>query len=208
MSDIPKYLPLSQRPRRDESGVTGNWAAAAGAVLNRFAGIVESLTDEQWMSPSARPDSTVSDATNEAIWLVTSTRLQRLQPGRGAKKLVPLTRARAAIELRAAAAAALDPAAKRNLGTLSAAVLGTVDVARSAGLDITIDPLSTGAVALARSLSAPLPIRAIVRETSLAATDADWRIGIGPVRYGTAAAIILFLYGRGPLPDDPAPATS
>jgi hypothetical protein len=196
MSDIPKYLPLSQRPRRDESGVTGNWARASGEVLTHLADLVDGLSDEQWTA--------VADDANSTFWHVTSSRIQRLRRHRAATK----PRDDVATGLRVAATTALDPSAKRSLRTLSAAVFGTVVIGDRLGTTVALDPIASGAVALARSLSAPLPIRAVLTDTSLAATDADWRVGSGPVRYGTAAAILLFLNGRGPLPDDPAPATA
>lgn len=195
MSDIPKYLPLSQRPRRDESGVTGNWAHATGTILGQLANIVDGLSDEQWTS--------IADDANATLWHVTSTRVQRLQRRRAA----PKPRDGVATGLRDAATAALDPTAKRPLHTLSAAVFGTVAVADRLGTPVALDPIATGAVALARSLSAPLPIRAVLKDTSLVATDADWRVGTGPVHYGTVTAILLFLFGRGPVPNE-APPTS
>jgi hypothetical protein len=41
---------------------------------------------------------------------------------------------------------------------------------------------------------------AVVRDRTLAPTDADWRIGRGPELPGSAAAIVLFLFGRAGFP--------
>ena len=59
---------------------------------------------------------------------------------------------------------------------------------------------ASGAVALARTLAAPLPIRAVVKGRTLRATDAGWGFGSGPEIAGTARELVLFLYGRGPVP--------
>ena len=65
------------------------------------------------------------------------------------------------------------------------------------GRHIAVDPLAGGAVAVARGLSAPVEIRAVVTARTLVATDAAWRVGRGPELPGTAAGIVLFLFGRG-----------
>ena len=66
--------------------------------------------------------------------------------------------------------------------------------------DLRVDPMTSGAVALARALAAPLPIRAVVKGRTLTATDAGWDFGSGPELAGTARELVLFLYGRGPVP--------
>lgn len=63
-----------------------------------------------------------------------------------------------------------------------------------------VDATTSGAVALARALAAPLPIRAVVKGRTLRSTDADWSFGSGPEIAGTARELVLFLYGRGPVP--------
>ena len=65
---------------------------------------------------------------------------------------------------------------------------------------VSVDPVASGAVALARSLSAPIAIRAVVTARTLLATDAAWQVGRGPELPGTAAGIVLFLFGRGAVP--------
>lgn len=66
--------------------------------------------------------------------------------------------------------------------------------------NVAVDGVTTGAVALARALVVPLPMRAVVRGSTLRATDADWAIGAGPEIPGTARELVLFLYGRAGLP--------
>ena len=39
-----------------------------------------------------------------------------------------------------------------------------------------------------------------MKNRTLRATDADWTFGTGPELAGTAAALVLFLYGRAGVP--------
>ena len=55
------------------------------------------------------------------------------------------------------------------------------------------------------ALSAPLPVRAVLRGLTLAARDGGWRVGHGAVRTVAASDIVLFLFGRSGVPDE-APA--
>ena len=136
--DLARYLPLSIRPRVDESAVTDDWGAR--------------LDD-----------------------------LVRAVPYAGGTFEAAVARARARRRVRVS-----------DLGAAlaEAYMLGEVEV----------DAVTSGAVALARALAAPLPIRAVVRGRTLRATDADWSFGTGPEIAGTAREIVLFLYGRGPVP--------
>ncbi|MEO8262102.1 MAG: hypothetical protein ABI566_05980 [Pseudolysinimonas sp.] len=136
--DLARYLPLSIRPRVDESRVTDDWAAR----LDQLALAV---------------------------------------PYAGAAFDAAVARARAGRRVRIA-----------DLGAalVEAYMLGDVDV----------DDVTSGAVALARAVAAPLPVRAVVRGSTLRATDADWSFGSGPEIAGTARELVLFLYGRGPVP--------
>lgn len=121
--DLARYLPLSNRPRVDESGVTSDWRAK------------------------------LSELTGEPV-----DRTVRI-------------------------------------GELGKALLAAYE----AGL-MDADPVTSGAVALARAAAAPLPIRAVIRDRTLRATDAGWEFGSGPELAGTARELVLFLYGRGPVP--------
>ena len=136
--DLARYLPLSIRPRVDESGVTDDWGTR--------------LDD-----------------------------LVRAVPYAGGAFEAAVARARARKKVRVA-----------DLGAalIEAYTLGEVEV----------DDVTSGAVALARALRAPLPVRAVLRGRTLRATDADWSFGSGPELTGTAREIVLFLYGRGPVP--------
>jgi hypothetical protein len=132
--DLARYLPLSNRPRRDESDVDDDWGARLAALIS-------------------------AGASGAAI-----------------------DRARARRRVR--------------IGDLGAALAEAWET--QPGLPV--DPTTSGAVALARALAAPLPIRAVVKGRTLRATDAGWEFGSGPQIAGTARELVLFLYGRGPVP--------
>jgi hypothetical protein len=135
--DLARYLPLSIRPRVDESGVNDDWGA----------------------------------------------RLETLQPAGN----------------RTAFEAAVDRARRRRRVRIGDLGLALAE-AYTADPGLAVDAATSGAVALARALAAPLPIRAVVRGHTLRATDAGWEFGSGPEIAGTARELVLFLYGRGPVP--------
>ncbi|CAN5529330.1 hypothetical protein BH09ACT4_BH09ACT4_22110 [soil metagenome] len=144
--DVAQYLPLSARPRVDESRVNADWAAH--------------LTDVERALDAVR-----GDASHDAAF----------------SELVAAARARRRVRV----------------GDLGRVLVAAYELGESR---VVIDPLISGAVALARALSAPLPIRAVVAGRTLTATDADWRFGTGPELSGTARELVLFLYGRGGVP--------
>jgi hypothetical protein len=89
----------------------------------------------------------------------------------------------------------------RHLGACVAALYEICDVS---GRSVEVDPLSSGAVAIAASLGASLPITAVLRQCRLIARDCSavpggqdsWSVGRGRESYSTPSAIVLFLYGR------------
>jgi hypothetical protein len=96
-----------------------------------------------------------------------------------------------------AAAVARARARRRvRIGDLGAVLVAAYEVSPRLEVDATV----SGAVALARALAAPLPIRAVVRGRTLKATDAGWELGTGPELAGTARELVLFLYGRAGVP--------
>jgi hypothetical protein len=135
--DIVRYLPLSQRPQVDESGVSDDWGARLAAL--------QPVGDRA--------------AFDEAVRRARARRRVRI-----GDLGIALTEAYLA-----------DPA-------------------------LVVDATTSGAVALARALSAPLPIRAVVRGRTLRATDAEWEFGAGPELAGSARELVLFLYGRAGVP--------
>jgi len=188
MSDLPKYLPLSQRPRRDESGVSSDWSGRVSAVLTSLAALVDDLT------PDAQ--AAVHDDLARLVWALRANRRERFVARM--RRHEPLAESVDLVgDLRALAALAR----RRPLGDLARSVVTALDVAQAAGTTVDIDPVSLGAVAVARALNAPLPIRAVLSGVTLVAGDADWAVGHGPETRAVGAQIVLFLYGRAGLPE-------
>jgi len=195
------YFPLSQRPRRDESSVSNNWARHTGTVLLELTGVLDALEPSDWQTPSLRPALTVRDVVAELVWLASTTRWQRLltPSARSAGEPAAVEPAALTARVRELATAALAPSATRTVAHLSHAVVAAYEVARATRHPLAIDPLASGAVALARGLGGPIGARAVTRERTLVATDAEWSVGRGPAIEGTAEAIVLFLFQRGTL---------
>jgi hypothetical protein len=211
VSDVSRYLPLSQRPRGDESGVTGDWSAQLATVLRALADRLDALPAESWDAPSGRAGWSVREVVGALEWRLTTSTAARTSaiarrllahPGSIAGASDALAREQARPGSTAGLVAAIRSAAadarRRPLRDLAAAVVTSLDVDPA----LAIDPLPLGAVALARSLSAPLPIRAVLRSTALRASDAGWSVGHGETVHACGADIVLFLYGRAGVPAD------
>lgn len=223
MSDIGRYLPLSQRPQHDESGVSGNWAPQIAAVLRSTADLLDSSTTgnaPSWDSPAARAGYSVRDTVGHILVhrtfsdragrrerllaslapvLTSGATLERRQreKSRAVASASPQELVRA---LRDAAAVASSPASHATLRELSFVVVDAFDIARSLGHELAMDGATSGAVAIARALVAPLPVRAVLRRRRLSAVGADWEVGTGTQITAPAADIVLFLWQRAGLP--------
>lgn len=243
MSDLSRYLPLSNRPRRDESDVSSSWNAELADVLGSLTTALARLPLEAWATPSRRPALSVHEVIAHLAWRLSTTRGERWRAGARslAEQGFSAAAAEAAIARRAAASddgtptallarltqlrdvaahrrddadrAAAEPGDPRSpagqlqlgIGALAEAVIAAVDVGASLDVPITVPHRASGAVALRRALEAPTEIKAVVRGRTLAATDAGWSFGHGPELQGTAAEILLFLYGRSDTAPRPAP---
>ena len=158
--DFVRYLPLSGRPRVDESAVTGDWGPRLAELLAAIDTLIAGLPS----ATHARPEiQAARDRLSATIAAVPSARRVRIAA----------------------------------LGTVLAEAYG---FAALTGRTLVVDPVTSGAVALDRSLRAPLEIRAVVRNRTIRATDAGWEFGSGPELAGTAAALVRFLYGRAGVP--------
>jgi hypothetical protein len=158
--DLARYLPLSSRPRVDESEVTGDWRPR----LDELAAAVDALVAGLTAKVAARSDV-----------LAARDRL-------------------------AAAVAAVKPGRRVRVPALGAVLVEAFELAALTGRPLVVDPVTSGAVALDRSLRAPLAIRAVVRNRTVRSTDAGWEFGTGPELTGTASQLVLFLYGRAGVP--------
>jgi hypothetical protein len=263
MSDVSKYLPLSQRGSEDESKVTGDWSAHLAATLNELATLLEPLPTGVLDAATPRPGFDVRTTVGHTLWHLGRSRLERGQdllrvmvgsrmPRAAALRQLsrsasPDTTAASATALRSRANALSSGKHRSGVGDLSVAVVNAYVIAaaletalEAAGSDragsetagsgmpasgmpasgmpgsgipgsemprgasplhsLRIDPIASGAVALARSLSAPVELRAVVSERALRASDAAWTVGRGRELSGNARELVLFLWGYAGLP--------
>lgn len=212
MSDFARFLPLSQGPRGPEAKVTGNWSSEIAVILEQVADLLDGLTPEQWESPSMCDGWRIRDAAGHIVWRLGSSTGRMIVTGGRAwfgKRLNPMD-AIGDLSIQAAEASYEDLVdrireiaddkrigrGRVRIGELTEAVVHAYDISHALGVDLQLEPRATGAVALARILMAPTPIRAVVRARTLTATDAGWQFGGGPVLSGTASTLIQFLFGR------------
>lgn len=201
--------------------MSATWDAAIGGVLVRVAGMLEELTPEQWESPSLCERWRVRDVAGHLVWRVGSgnasmaaTALATIVRERvgpmGAFDVIATREAEAdyaalVARLRHVAAVKLSGAGRHGLGELTEVVVHGFDMAQPLGVDLAIDGSVTHAVAQGATRLLSLEQREVLRHRTLVAQDAGWRIGQGPEITGTAEAIVLYLYGRSPLPSAPSP---
>ncbi|MCX7521226.1 maleylpyruvate isomerase family mycothiol-dependent enzyme [Microbacterium sp. STN6] len=216
MSDYAKHLPLSLRPRVDETGVSAHWDTAMGDTLEAIATMLERLSPEQWESPSLCEGWRVRDVAGHIVWRVGASTGDMLRDGFSLWPRKHLNPMRAMDELslkqaeadyasivnriRAIAVARRSGEGRRGITELTEVVVHGFDMASPLGIDLGVDGTVTGAVALRRSLLLPAGVRQVIRRRTLNATDAGWQLGRGPQIDGTAEAIVLFLFGRAALP--------
>ena len=74
MSDLSRYLPLSNRPRHDESDVTSSWNAELAEVLGTLTRALAPLPDTAWASASRRPEWSVHDVVAHLAWRLSTPR--------------------------------------------------------------------------------------------------------------------------------------
>ena len=200
--------------------MNSRWAGHLGATTAAIADLADTLTPEQWEAPSLCTGWRVRDVAGHLVWrLGSSTPLlvgsaARAYLGhhlRPAKAIDDLSRAAARAEpaelvssLRLIAAAKTAGHGRTGITELTEAVVHGLDLTHPLGLTLPVHPMAGGAVALRRSLIAPTEIKAVLRTRTLVATDAEWQVGHGSELSGTTEELLLFLFGRGPLPRETA----
>ena len=216
MADFARHLPLSLRSVGNESGVNTRWSGHVGATLTAVADLLAGLSPEQWDSPSLCGGWRVRDVAGHLVWRLGSSNREllrsaaraylghHLRPGRA---IDAVSRAAAEAQpdqlvarLRGIAAAKTAGVGRGGITELTEAVVHGLDLAHPLGLVLPVHATAGGAVALRRSLIAPTEIKAVLRTHKLVATDAGWSVGHGDPLRGTNEELILFLFGRGPLP--------
>jgi hypothetical protein len=207
VSDLSRFLPLSQRGRDDESGVSSDRRAETDAATTAVLALLTSLEPTAWSSQAQRPGWSVQDLVAHLAWRMTTERWSRARQYialAASGPMLPRDAPRAiasrldlghdeSIDL---LRSSLARTGRRPVADLAAVVIGGFDLARSTGRDIAFAAAATGAVALAVGLSASTPVKAVARYRTMVAVDAGWSIGHGPSLRSTAADIVLFLAGR------------
>ncbi|POH59165.1 hypothetical protein C3B59_18320 [Cryobacterium zongtaii] len=220
MAEFARLLPLSLRSVGNESGVNARWSGHLAATVTATADLLAGLTPEQWEAQSLCTGWRVRDVAGHLVWRLGSTKRELL--GSAARAyLGHFVRPGRAIDAVSRAAAAAEPAqlvarlreiaaaraasGRGGITELTEAVVHGLDAAHPLGLTLPIHATAGGAVALRRSLIAPTEIKAVLHTRRLLATDAEWSVGHGTPLRAPASELILFLFGRGPLPADTPP---
>jgi hypothetical protein len=174
MADFARFLPLSQRSRVDESGVTSDRRREVADVVLAAARLL-------------------ADGGSEA-----GGRTARFAADAGlAGELDEVGGALPAL------AAAVRGGRRRPIRALADAVRAVLVLSDDVGADPGLSPEVYGAVVLYATGAVHGARRAVVAGRTLRATDADWAFGTGPVLEGTARGIAAFLLGVSETPPHP-----
>ena len=220
MAEFARLLPLSLRSVGNESGVNARWSGHLAATLTAIADLLAGLTPEQWEAESLCAGWRVRDVAGHLVWRLGSSKRELVGSAsrayfghylRPSRAIEAVSRAAASAEPDRLVARLREIAAARaatgrgGITDLTEAVVHGLDLAHPLGLTLPIHATAGGAVALRRSLIAPTEIKAVLRTRRLVATDAEWSVGHGTPLRSTAPELILFLFGRGPLPANTPP---
>ena len=207
MADFARYLPLSQRSRIDERGVTSDRRVPTSTVLRSISAALRLAGEAGWSARTDEDAPTVAEVVAALVAGFDRPPARRAldsaqhalgMNGRSPEPEAPVEGAAdAAAALEARAVTITDRPQPTRLVELDDAVVAAVRIGDALGTPIAVPPLASGAVALRRAAAAPTPIRAVIGGHSLHATDAGWTIGHGPVLVGTAHELIRFLAGFG-----------
>lgn len=206
MTDWGRFLPLSNRDRADDSGVSRDRSVAVASLLTAIATALDARP-ELLAAPTLRPDVTGEAAVRELLSELGSPWWRRWARGIGAVESPRPEVAAIAVDalpssLHARAAALAAPQRRASIRDLSATLVLALECRAAHGVAIAVDPLVCGAVALDLALRSRLPQRAVVTARTLVASDGDWRVGRGPELTASGAAIVLFLAGRADVPPE------
>ncbi len=156
-------LPLSNRPREDESGVSSNERAALADVVDDAARLVHGRADAddlaaRFLAACALPGP---EGSGEAALLAAGDAVRRGGP--------------------------------RTTRELIAAVRAVLLLADRTGAQAATPPEVLGRVAFHGSIRLPFDRRAVLKGHTVTATDAEWSFGKGPVLEATAEEIVRFV---------------
>lgn len=178
MVDFSRFLPLSNRPSGDESGVTSDRSEAIAAVIEEAARLVA----------AAPADADDALATRFARSAGVSATPEDDVDARGLAEL--------AHEVRRGR--------RQRTAALARAVRALLVLADETGGTPRIADLTLGTVALYAATTASFDRRAVVAGHALRATDMDWQFGRGPVLEAPGLEIVRFLLGLSDVAPKPA----
>jgi hypothetical protein len=198
MADFSRYLPLSQRPPVDESGVSNDWRAL---TAERLEGLVARATGPSPLSPLSPADAGTLRSLADRL---EATRMQRLARRVGLSEGT----AEAGTDLASTLHRLSALAAARRAGSGPNGIAELVEVVRAEarihvlGPVPALDPMVAGSIALYALTRAPVNMRAAVAGRTLAPVDAPWRLGHGAELRTDTAAVLDFLLDDGPVPHE------
>jgi len=185
-----------------------------GVALDAVADTLDRLTPSQWASPSLCEGWTVKDVTTHLVWRVGSSNAafagsllrasvagRHISPMRAMDDLARSLAARTSADdlrrqLRLIAEQRSGGHGRIGTGELSEVVVHGYDAAQPCGLRIPFSPDTTELVAHTGARLASPRVRTVLRNRTLVAQDAGWRIGHGSEILADAASIVLFIHGR------------
>ena len=176
MSDLGRFLPLSNRPRGDESAVSTDRREQIADIVTAAAHVIG--------------QSDPAHAPTLAVAFLATAGLQKDAAPSGAP-LAPTTDPAAL----ATVAESVRAGRRRGARHLVRATRAYLVLARDADVAPQLDPAVTGAVALTASATAPFARRAAIAGHTVQAVDHGWQFGRGPLLTGTGVQIVSFLLG-------------
>ncbi|NNC13280.1 maleylpyruvate isomerase family mycothiol-dependent enzyme [Planctomonas sp. JC2975] len=186
-------------------------------TLVQLAAVLEGLEPDEWGAATLCERWTVRDAAGHIVWRLGSSYSEMVRTALPLLTLSgpspsALTEAVSRQEgeasspeelvrrLRHIAALRLAGIGRTGLNDLVEAVVHSYDIVQPLGVPIDVDPEATRLIALRGMLLGSGVRRAVAGRHTLYAADAGWAVGRGPIIEGTARGIVLFLFGRDPLP--------
>ena len=176
MSDLGRFLPLSNRPRGDESAVSTDRREQIADIVTAAAHVIG--------------QSDPAHAPTFAVAFLATAGLEKDAAPSGAP-LAPTTDPAAL----ATVAESVRAGRRRGARHLVRATRAYLVLARDADVAPQLDPAVTGAVALSASTTAPFARRAAIAGHTVQAVDHGWQFGRGPLLTGTGVQIVSFLLG-------------
>lgn len=182
MADLSRHLPLSNRPARDETSVTGDRRQALAEVVRQADALAQDGPAHDGPAHDRPAHDGQSHDGQAAARFLAEARLDREFAGRPLPEI----------------ADAIAAGAARSIRALTDAVRAVLALAGDRPVDL--DPVTSGSVALYAVGRASFDRRAVVGGCTLRATDAGWELGRGPERAAPARQILEFLLGLGDVP--------